>query len=160
MFLKVRLALIWAPWHPVASRGWHISMPRNYVQCTTSVIVIMFFITNSLVIIAWQFSCIFLIVLFQKVMATYNIKNLMKREATNQGILMCMQSRNIGSLGLASHQMQPKFHHYVAMGGSEHSHIIHPPSRGSLPTLEDVQHYLAYTVKIMELSARFSWLSI
>ena len=93
-------------------------------------------------------------------MATYNIKNLMKREATNQGILMCVQSRNIGSLGLASRQMQPKFHHYVAMGGSEHSHIIHPPSRGSLPTLEDVQHYLAYTVKIMELSARFSWLSI
>ena len=93
-------------------------------------------------------------------MATYNIKNLMKREATNQGILMCVQSRNIGSLGLASRQMQPKFHHYVAMGGSEHSHIIHPPSRGSLPTLENVQHYLAYTVKIMELSARFSWLSI
>ena len=88
------------PRPPVASRGWHISIPRNYLQCTTSVIVIMFFITNSLVITAWQFSCIFLIVLFQQVMATYIIKNLMKREATKQGILMGMQSGNIGSLGV------------------------------------------------------------
>ena len=31
---------------------------------------------------------------------------------------------------------------------------------GKLPEMADVQHYLAYTVKIMELSARFTWLSI
>ena len=31
---------------------------------------------------------------------------------------------------------------------------------GNLPTPTDIQHYLAYTVKIMELSARFTWVSI
>lgn len=31
---------------------------------------------------------------------------------------------------------------------------------GKLPSPQDVQHYLAYTVKIMELSAKFSWPSV
>ena len=33
-------------------------------------------------------------------------------------------------------------------------------SSGKLPSPQDVQHYLAYTVKIMELSAKFSWPSV
>lgn len=31
---------------------------------------------------------------------------------------------------------------------------------GKLPSQEDVQHYLAYTVKVMELSTRFTWASV
>ena len=33
-------------------------------------------------------------------------------------------------------------------------------SSGKLPSTQDVQHYLAYTVKIMELSSKFSWPSV
>lgn len=33
-------------------------------------------------------------------------------------------------------------------------------SSGKLPSPQDVQHYLAYTVKIMELSTKFSWPSV
>ena len=33
-------------------------------------------------------------------------------------------------------------------------------SSGKLPFAQDVQHYLAYTVKIMELSSKFSWPSL
>ena len=31
---------------------------------------------------------------------------------------------------------------------------------GKLPSPQDVQHYLAYTVKVMELSTKFSWPSV
>ncbi len=33
-------------------------------------------------------------------------------------------------------------------------------SAGKLPSPQDVQHYLAYTVKIMELSTKFTWSSV
>ena len=33
-------------------------------------------------------------------------------------------------------------------------------SSGKLPSAQDVQHYLAYTLKIMELSSKFSWPSV
>lgn len=33
-------------------------------------------------------------------------------------------------------------------------------SSGKLPSPQNVQHYLAYTVKVMELSSKFSWPSV
>ena len=33
-------------------------------------------------------------------------------------------------------------------------------SGGKFPSLADIQHYLAYTVKVMELSSKYSWVSV
>ena len=43
-------------------------------------------------------------------------------------------------------KIKKKFHHLLCSG--------------KLPSPQDVQHWLAYTVKIMELSAKFSWPSV
>ena len=77
------------------------------------------------------------------------------------------EDRTLSDLGttkpvISSGPKKPKLESVsIAQWVVGNSRIFHQLlSSGKLPSPQDVQHYLAYTVKIMELSAKFSWPSV
>ena len=78
-----------------------------------------------------------------------------------------MQDRTISDLGnttlvISSGPEKPKLESLsIAQWVVGNTRIFHSlPNSGKLPSAQDVQHYLVYTVKIMELSSKFSWSSV